>query len=372
MRLDRKALLSVLKVALMATEARATLPILECVKLEESAAGLNITATDLTIGVVLPVPILERFGTIDPRCVPARELYDNVRALPKSVKVVTLEVKDKDNITVNGVPIGTLPPDDFPPVVRKTGSLWPVPGLRRALDQVQCNISSDETRQYLNGAFVDLVNGNVAATDGHRLGVYHAWEPLAGGFMGILPSDAVDLILRADGLVEELEVADPTFLSMSIGDGFLTTRLIEGSFPHYQAVTPKQDERTRITLQKDEVLEFVTQVKAFKKKDRIPMTGFALVDGELLAYAHFDGKHLERKLSHFSEGDNVYFCINASYLQQAVDQLDGATVTIFVKDALCALLVQNYNDPLTQVVMPMRGDRHPSWRPTVKPEEVAA
>src|SRR5437667_7175194 len=193
-----------LQVVSRAVSSRTTLPILNNVLLETAKSGLQLTATNLEIGIrqVIPAEVQEEGGIT----VPARLLTDFVTAHPDEPLSMSLDKKTQSLAVKSNrfdANIRGIDPADFPPVPAGVdGRKVKVDqaDLKDAIEQTVIAASSDEGRPVLTGVYVQLNGGKatLAATDGHRLAVDAcAIEPEPGeGETIVIPARALSELSR--------------------------------------------------------------------------------------------------------------------------------------------------------------------------------
>lgn len=236
-----KALNTVARVA----NTRGTLPILANVLLKTTNNRLSIAATNLDIAITQYCGAkVKEEGSIT---IPARLMQDFISSLPPSV--INLELDDnKLHITtdqyqsvVNGVPA-----EDFPvmPAI-DDGKELSLAGseLKRALQQVVFAASNDEARPVLTGVYVHSDDGHLhlAATDSYRLAARSI--PKTGTEVDLLiPVSAMQDVVRiVNDFDEAVQVVyNDQQVLFKVGDVELVARLIEGKYPDYQKLIPKE------------------------------------------------------------------------------------------------------------------------------------
>ncbi len=239
---------------------RTTLPVLSNILVEADASGVRMSGTDLDIAVSLQVPAdVEEEGALT---VPAKKLQELARELPEHpVKVVTkgdrLELTcGKASFKLNG-----MPRDEFPtfPSVNFAQS-WKVPGrmLQSLIKQTSFAVSTEESRPILNGVLWQLGENDMrmVATNGHRLArmTVSAHGPGSPRVDLIVPPKALAQVDRLFGSDEDIEVARSdgsggqggNHLGFQRGGTQVFTRLIEGPYPNYEQVIPKDNDRIAI------------------------------------------------------------------------------------------------------------------------------
>jgi DNA polymerase-3 subunit beta len=250
-------LLAAVRMAKMATKRRNTIPVLGNVLIGIGADCATVVGTDLEASVTA---MSVAMGDLAPVTVPADRLAALLARLQPETEL-TLEHDGKlGRLTVAGgglkASLVTMPAEDFPKVVRKPDTLRfsiAAPALRRLLDTVEHAISHEETRYYLNGIYlhvVDIAGVKVlraVATDGHRM--MGADMPAPAGAEGlagvIVPHDTIRILRmllpgRTDGAVEVIQRQD-TSLVFKAGPWVAHTRIIDGTFPEYARVVPALD-----------------------------------------------------------------------------------------------------------------------------------
>jgi len=240
-------------------EKKSTMPILSHVLLEAKKGNvLHVSATDLDLSVSSEHPCeVSKEGAL---AVPAKHLFEIVRSLPE--QEVTLKKAGNNYLEVKSGPsefrIVGLPAEDFPalPKFEKVAFVDVVPAeLLEQIDRTGFAASTDETRYNLNGVYFEP-KGPVlcmVATDGHRLALSE--KPLAGDYglkRGvILPRKGLHELKKLLGESVDAATEKPqTQLGFAENSAIyrrpsvvLAMRLIEGMFPDYKQVIPKQGEK---------------------------------------------------------------------------------------------------------------------------------
>src|SRR5690606_31268131 len=231
--------------------AKTTLPVLANILVETTDKGIRLSGTDLDIAVSTEVQAdVEAQGSIT---IPAKKLTEIARELPPSpVKMastgeqrVTLEC-GRSRFKLLG-----LPKDEFPsfPTVRFDDS-WRVKSgdLQRLIPHTSLAVSTGESRPILNGVLWELRADRMrmVATNGHRLARMDLPIASAGATTNdlIVPPKALDQIRRLFPAEEELEIArGDNHLGFRSPVTSVFTRLIEGPYPNYEQVIPRDNDK---------------------------------------------------------------------------------------------------------------------------------
>lgn len=339
---------------------KASLPILSNVLLKTTNNQLYIATTNLDVAISETIGAkIKTEGSIT---VPARLIQDYVASLPPST--LQLEVKDNKlhittdhhNSSINGTPA-----DDFPvmPTIEGGESLNLKAGdFKKALQQVLFAASADEARPVLTGLYLHTENDTLyaVATDSYRLA-----EKIVGK-----EQKEVSLLLPAHSLQEVLRVMrddsetivlsyDQQQARFSVGSIELVTRLIEGKYPDYRKLLPKDYATTAVLKRED--LQEITKVSSLfareaaggvtvsidQEKKEISIRSIASQVGENNAVA-------EAKI----EGDAV-ITMNSRYILDALNAFDGEKIQLNVNGKLdpCVLSDPDNKDYI-HVVMPVK------------------
>lgn len=359
--LDRDAFLRGLQMVQNIVEPRQTLPILANVLLEAQGDLVRLTATDLEVGARVSVPAqVARPGTIT---VSARKLAEIVKELPAAA--VALRVGDNASVSLRcaGVTyrLVGLAPDDFPPVVPAAPDSWvtlDAKTLRDMLAQTSFAVSHDETRYALNGVLFVLQGKEVklVATDGHRLAVaIRSLGTGVGGATGIVPRKAVLEIMRALGAGEDVQIAlTANQFVLQMPNFVMTARLIEGQFPNWEAVIPRQHPG-RLSMSRSALAAALRRVAVMAEERNKPVK-LTLGPGSLrLSASSQELGEAEEALEVDYRGEELVIGFNSRYLQDALAPIETDQVVIELKDALSPGVVKSLEDEgYCCVIMPMR------------------
>ncbi|HMP62115.1 MAG TPA: DNA polymerase III subunit beta [Phenylobacterium sp.] len=256
--IERAALMKALGHVQSAVERRNTIPILSNVLLSAEGERLTFSATDLDLEI-----IDEAFAQVDQPgqiTAPAHTLYEIVRKLPEGADVSLSFTGEDPRLTVQAgrsrFNLPVLPAGDFPVMSADglSGRIGvDVNELIRLIDKTPFAISTEETRYYLNGLYLHVINDGgiqklrAVATDGHRLAL--AEMPAPEGSVGapgvIVPRKTIGEARRLlDDAGEQIDLQlSPQKVRFELGGAALTSKVIDGSFPDYARVIPKDNDR---------------------------------------------------------------------------------------------------------------------------------
>jgi len=251
--IDRGVLLKALNHVQSVVERRNTIPILSNVKIAASEKNISLIATDLDLEIIEKVEA--NVSQVGSTTVSAHILYDIVRKIPEGSLIEIEQNHDNQMELKSGLSnfdLPCLPDEDFPEMSSGEMSCnfnMNSKDLTRLIDKTRFAISTEETRYYLNGIFLHSINNELrsVATDGHRLACIKAELPSGAEEMPsiIIPRKTVGEIRKlledcADDLV--IKVSD-TKIQFILKDVQLTSKLIDGTFPDYERVIPKNNDK---------------------------------------------------------------------------------------------------------------------------------
>jgi DNA polymerase-3 subunit beta len=367
--IERAALLKALTHVQSVVERRNTIPILSNVLLSAQDNTLRLTATDLDIEIGENVfAEVERAGATS---APAQYLYDFIRKLPDQAQVKLELGGDDPRLSVWAgkarLNLPVLPAQDFPlmPVdaLATRFDIHPTE-LKRLIDKTRFAISTEETRYYLNGIYLHTVaSGDGAvlrgvATDGHRLALADAPAPEgAQGMPGVIvPRKTINELRRllddAPGAVEI--AASEQKVRFQLGDAVLTSKLIDGSFPEYARVIPKNNDKTMRVDNRPfaAAVDRVSTVSAERSRS-VKMS----IDGDRLTLTvnNPDAGVATEDITVDYEFEPLEIGFNARYLIDVAGQIEGEQATFEFADSGSPTLVRDEADPhALYVLMPLR------------------
>ncbi|HYZ60988.1 MAG TPA: DNA polymerase III subunit beta [Acetobacteraceae bacterium] len=368
---DRATLLKALAHIQSVAEKRNTIPILANVKIEATGGMLHFTATDMEIAVVEDVPAsVAREGSTT---APAATLYEIVRKLPEGAELEFEVAGGAGQLKLRAgkysTSLVTLPVEDFPSMTAgqlphrfRIASL----ALRGLIDRTRFAISTEETRYYLNGIFLHAAEGTIGkvlravATDGHRLA--RVEEPAPEGSNGmpgvIIPRKTVaelrKLLEEESGEVE-VGLSD-TRIQFKAGPVTLTSKLIDGTFPEYERVIPRDNDKV-LRVGKKDFSDAVARVAAISSERSRPVKMSLAQDLLTLSAASPEQGTASEELDADRvkyQADPLEIGFQARYLNDITDQIENQVEFHFSDGAAPTIVRDADNGSALYVLMPMR------------------
>lgn len=355
-RAERDDLADVLARAGRAVGTRSPLPILQGILCEVAGGKLTVTGTDneVTVRTYLEVEVTEEGRTV----IPAKLAAEAVRKLPPGA--VTLSSNDGQVEITGGGPrfrLREMAVDDYPKITDKPiedGIGVDGEHLIKALGQVGVAASVDDARPTLTGVLFESEGGSLrlVATDSYRLGVRDVEGVKIEGSK-LVPYRALRQLGRAIGVGPMTIALGEREASFVTGQGRLTVRIIDATFPNYRQLLP-EGHTNRLTVDKAALLEAVGRA-ALVAEDHIPVR-LAMHSGgvELTVIRQEVGEATEMLEGEYV-GDDMTIAFNTRYLTDGVNAVDDEKVVIETSDPLKpGLLLGAEKRDFQYLLMPVR------------------
>lgn len=346
------------------TSSKTGLPILANILLRVDGSRLNLAATNLEMAVTYSIGAkITKKGSIT---IPARLASEFVSSLPDD----TIHLKSENNtltITSGGYisKINGMSDEEFPelPGIDEKNALRleiSVEELKQATSQTIITASNDATRPVLTGAFWHTVDGSIylAATDGYRLSEKKLSVSPGGDIAAIVPITTLQEVLRniSDDL-ETIEVLiDETQIRFRVGDGEITSRLIDGNFPDYRQLIPNSSETT-VTVKKNE-LQRVAKIAGLFARDIGGSITINVDSDKGTLQIHSIASEVGENTSEIEcdiKGNGGSISLNSRYLLDALSVCDGDIVSFGFSGKLAPCVVSSSNDKnYTHIIMPIK------------------
>jgi len=352
-------------------EKRNTMPALSNILLETKQDGVELVATDLEIGIRghYKAEVLEP-GSVS---VSARKLFEILREMPDSEITFTTQENNWVQIQAGKIQfkIVGLAASEFPalPTVEREGRVAiSGSGLAALIRKTLFAVGDNDARYILNGLLITLLSTDrkvtmrLVGTDGHRLAVAEselsqdAVSEIPKEIRAIIPRKAAQEMRR---LLEE-EAGEPllgftkNLVTFQRSGVFLTSRVMEGTYPNYQQVIPK-DNSKKATVERT-ALEAALRRVAVLSRDKTNAVRITLDSGMLTLYtSNPDLGEATEELPVQYRGESLTTGFNARYLLDALAAMESETVHLEMKTALSPCVLRPEGDPgFLCVVMPMK------------------
>ena len=349
-------------------EKRSTLPILSNVLLDANNSKLTITATDLDlifIHQIKNVEILDEGKTTTTSSI----MFDIVRKFPSDKKINIssnnenkLQLESENSIfNLNCINSSEFPLTDEN--FNQNEFTLDSKQFLKLLNKCKFSVSNDETRHYLSGIYFhqteveDKIYLTAVATDSHRMSISKIrlrekinFDPI------ILPKKTIfQLCSLLDNYDGDLRISNlKSKIKFELTNSILISKLIDGKFPNYIQVIPKNNQK-----------KLETDLKSFLGSvDRVASVSLDKKDGVKFQLSH---GNLNLSVNNTNSGDgkesltvdfndDLEISFNSRYLIDVASQLDGEKIELFFNDTGSPVLIKDPSDfDSIYVVMPMKG-----------------
>ncbi|HEX6251029.1 MAG TPA: DNA polymerase III subunit beta [Gemmatimonadaceae bacterium] len=345
---------------------KTTLPVLANILVEAVDSGIRFSGTDLDIAVTTEVPAdVETPGAIT---IPARKLFDIARELPPAPVRITTSGEQRAVLECgrSKFKLLGLPRDEFPtfPAV-KFGESWRIRSgdLHKLIGHTVFAVSTEESRPILNGVLWEFrPNGmRMVATNGHRLA---RMEVPSGGDIPASPSDliippkALEQVRRLFPADEELEIGrGENHIGFRSPFTAVYTRLIEGPYPNYEQVIPRDNDKVAIA-DKQALMSTLRRV-AIVASDQTHRIRLSFNAGLLkFSVQTPDLGEASDEMPIRYEGDPLDIGFNATYLMEILRYMptDEVKLTFKAPERAATLEPEGWDDTAKYLclVMPLR------------------
>ena len=312
-----------------------TLPILDNFLFELNQDRLTITATDLETTMSTSIPI--ESTSVGSIAVPARLLLDILKTFPEQPLTFTAENNTIEISANNGkYSLAYLEGEDFPKAVYlKDTSKTIIMGdtLANAINATLFASGNDDLRPVMSGVFFQFTTEGLTfvATDAHKLVKYTRTDIQASATAEfIMPKKALQILKGIlQGSEEDIQVEyNETNAQFSFGSTTLSCRLIEGKYPNYEAVIPKENPNV-LTIQRSTLLSSLKRVSIFSNKTthqiRLKIAGAELI---ISAEDNDVSNKAEERLVCAYQGDDIQIGFNSRFLIEMLNNMGSEEISL--------------------------------------------
>ncbi len=342
---------------------KTTLPVLSNILVDATGDSIRLAGTDLDTAVTTAVP-----GEVDDEgavTLPARKLLEIVRELPSAAIRVTSSGEQRVSLECGrsrfkllGIPKDEFP--SFPPVSFEQS--WSVAStdLQKLVHHVSFAASTEESRPILNGVLWEQRGDRMrmVATNGHRLAKMDV--PISGGGTDdfIVPPRALEQVRRLFGPSDEVEIAkSDNHLGFRGGSTQVYTRLIEGPYPNYEQVIPRENDKSA-TVDKEALSAALRRVGVVAS-DQTHRVRLAFTSAVLkFSVSTPDLGDAQDEIAVTYDGDALEIGFNANYLLEVLKYMptDEVRFTFSAPERAATIEPVGWDDSASYLclVMPLR------------------
>jgi len=366
--IQKQTLLDGLQMVQGIVEKKSSMPILSHVLIETIENGIQMTATDLQVGLRLKSTAkIEKPGGIS---LLAKKLFEIIRELPEEAVYLKLNENNRLFVSCKGTEYNLmgLPASDFPPLPEadlSRGLTLDGALLKEMIHKTLISISLDEGRYNLSGIFFEYQEAEgksflrMVSTDGHRLTMMDKEiNPLEEGIFSkgvLLPRKAVVELIKLLESPGQVRVGFKDNQGVFIKeDTLMVMRLLEKKFPDYNLVLPKKKDKV-LLISKNNLLETMKRM-AVLSTDRYRGVKFLLSKGKLeIQSVNPDLGDAREDIPLEYKGTKLEAGFNARFFIDAIQVMESETLTLELSDSVSPAVLRGDKDPgFLALIMPMK------------------
>ncbi len=345
-----------------------SLPILSNILIEAQDNALTLSSTDMDISIIEKIDcnVSEDGSTT----INAQMLYDIVRKIDDNSEIEIISNDGKLlTLRANGsrFSLACLPKEDFPIIDQNNSGVNIKINSQiifKLIDKTKFAISNEETRYFLNGLYFNINREEnksivtLVGTDGHRLAKFsHYIENNIDEVSGVIIPKKT--IYELSKLISERDQSILISISsnkiiFTIDNIIFISKLIDGSFPDYKRVIPKENSNV-LKVNREILLSAVDRVSTIAN-EKSPVIKFKLLQNVLnLNTINNESSTASEDLKINYNGDDIEIGFNSKYIMDIVNNLEDEEISINLKDNTSPIIAtENSNSNLVYVLMPMR------------------
>lgn len=363
---NRELLLKPLLLVSGAVERKSTFPILGNILFDIKGSVLTLTATDLELEMVAHTEV-DNQDTDGKITIPARKLLDICKSLPENATLTFNSDVDGETIKLSSgrsrYSLSTLSADDFPNIEEWKGDVefkFLKSELLRLIESTHFSMANQDVRYYLNGMSLESESNEIrsVATDGHRLAICKINNDS-------LALPARQVIVPRKGILEIIRLLDPVDeeITVYLGSNHLriidaefsfTSKLVDGRFPDYRRVLPRNGDKVFITDK--EQLRQVLSRASILSNEKFKGVRLNFSNALLKITANNpEQEQAEEELEIDFPYDELEIGFNVSYVLDVLNAIKDEQVKFTLADANSSVVIEGATSgDALYVVMPMR------------------
>lgn len=362
--LNRDDLLKPLQSMLSVANSKSTMPLLSFILFDIDNNNLKITASDLDTEISCNIAV--SCNTSIKLALNADKIYNIVRSLNENLMIDFRVNENKVTIVSNNSTFNliSLNADNYPLIdsnINEQASFdLSQQDFHHIISKVDFSMANDDTRYFLNGMFWEI-NSNLlraVSTDGHRMSITEAIidsRVLDSASQSIIPKKAIlELKKIVDKTEETIKIClGKNYLKAIFGNYAFISKLIDGRYPDYQKVIPKNN--TKLLAVDKQFFKNSLLRTSILANDKYKGVRLNISQNQLLLSANNpDNEKAEDKIEVQYNDQPMEICFNYKYLLDIINVLSEETMTIYLDNPNMSALVKDEKDNSLFIIMPMK------------------
>lgn len=363
----REDLLTPVSRVIGVVERKQSLAILSNVLITQKDNILSVSGIGADVSITGRTPLADPIPEIH-TTLPAYKLLDILKSLPPESRIQWTEKNSQVTLSsgASRFTLSTLPAEDFPVFTLETGNTqrfaMPQSALKKCLQDTTFTMAQQDVRRYLNGFLLEITgqSAHLVATDGHRL-AYNVTpitphsEPAPKGQFIIPRKGAIELMRTLDDTEELITIeVNPHCLCITSPSQTLISQLIDGRFPDYQSVIPKQNQNTLIADTGE--LKSMLARASILCNENFKGIRLHIEQGLLKVEAtNPEQEHLEDEISAVYTAAPLNIAVNVQYLLDALQHIHSPQVKLVFGNAQTSFRIEEPDSTdKCFVIMPLK------------------
>lgn len=338
-----------------------TLPVLDSILLISNGKSLKLRATNLSLGVEIEIPAkIIKEGSILIKGDVLSNIFnnlnqDNVISLENINNNLSLKTKD------NNILLKCQPHEDFPTIPNITGDSFKIPAKKfiEGIRSVYYSSSVSDIKPEISSVFIYPEEDNLVfvATDSFRLAEKKIKTKQIHEFNSILiPLKNISEIIKLfSDIDEDLNIClNKNLISLSSNGIYLTSRIIDGNFPDYKQIIPKNPTSEVVVLKQD-LLNSLKIANIFS--DKFNQVNFKIKTKEKLFEINSQNSDVgenKTKISAAISGEDIEVSFNYKYFLDCFQSVNQDSLTLYFNQANKPLIIKGVGDnTFIYLIMPM-------------------
>ena len=367
-RCEKRELVQAIQTVLKAIPSRPQIPILSGIYIKAYDNYIEMQGTDYEIGIICKInAIIDEEGTI---VLPGKYFYEATRTLPgEFVEIKNNENDNSVNIKSNSAQFNLLnmPKNEFPIIEQLNGNINFTLKNNIFLNFIKktsfaCAVDDGNNRPVFTGCLLDINENNIimTATNMHRLALIreNIENITTENIKLIIPAKILNEFqhIFASEITSDIKIScTANKISFSYENIYVTSRLIEGQFPDYNRVIPK-DFKTHVLINKNDFQSALDRVSLISRSGEYNIIHFEFIDN--IVRITSDNPNIgkaEETINVNIDGPGINISFNARYIMDVLKTIDSESfIFSFNQPLTTASIMQENNNNFTYVVTPVR------------------
>ena len=357
----KNELLKSVNISLKAVSSKTTMPILECILIDASAAEITFTSNDMELGIETKVKgIIEEKGIV---ALDAKLFSDIIRKLPDSDVTIQTDANLNTTITCEKAKF-TIPGksgDDFAylPVIERTEGIESSQfTLKEVIRQTIFSIAANENNKLMTGELFEIKDNmlKVVSLDGHRIAIRKI--ELKDNYPAskvVVPGKTLNEISKI--LSGEVEDQVKIFFTenhivFEFDDTVVVSRLIEGEYFRIDQML-SSDYETKVKINKREFLECIDRATLFVKEgDKKPII-ITIDDTGMQLNINSQMGSMNEEIDIDKEGKDIMIGFNPKFLIDALKVIDDEEISIYLVNPKAPCFIKNEEESYIYLILPV-------------------